>query len=137
MSQAIKSYVAALDSEELSASDQIRLNEILTFLSQLEQAGDVLSRNFLGHLAKQLKKTADSVDEGEIGALLDRLATNLRTACSLFITGDARVARLLTDEKIVFRDAELQAALAHFSAAARRRRGRRKPARCGSTCCAT
>ncbi len=119
LASAIKAYLAALDTEEMSSSDQDRLNEIFTFLSQIEQAGDVLSRNFLGHVAKQLKKTVavDGADRSEIGPMLDRLANNLRTAGSLFMTGDARVARLLTDEKVAFRDAESQAALAHFSVA--------------------
>jgi phosphate:Na+ symporter len=119
LSQAIKTYLAALDAEEMSPSDQARLGEILTFLSQLEQAGDVLSRNFLGHVAKQLKKTVvvEGAEHSEIGVMLDRLVNNLRTAGSLFMTGDARVARLLTDEKIAFRDAESQAALAHFAVA--------------------
>ena len=119
LASAIKAYLAALDTEEMNASDHDRLGEIFTFISQIEQAGDALSRNFLGDVAKQLKKSdvVESAQDSEIGAMLDRLANNLRMAGSLFMTGDARVARLLTDEKIAFRDAESQAALAHFSAA--------------------
>lgn len=113
----IKSYVASLDSEEMSESDQRRANEILTFVVQIEQAADVLSRNVLSHIVKHLKKTVSvgEADQNEITVMLDRVANNLRTASSLLMTNDPRVARLLTDEKIVFRDAESLAAQEHFA----------------------
>ena len=113
---AIKSYLTSLDSDELSASDHRRRNEILSFAAQIEQAGDVLARNFLPHVLKQLKRAGAFPEPGraEIGVMMERLAANLRMAGSLFMTEDARIARLLTDEKIIFRDAESQAARAHF-----------------------
>lgn len=117
---AIKAYVASLDSEDDNDEDQRRAYEVLTFVAQIEQASDVLARNFLSHIAKYLKKTV-SVEEGdrrEILAAMDRAANNLRSACSLLMTDDPRVARLLIDEKIAFRDAEARAAQDHFAAMA-------------------
>ena len=104
----------------MSASDHRRRDEILSFAAQIEQAGDVLARNFLPHVLKQLKRAGAFPEpgQGEIGVMLERLSDNLRMAGSLFMTEDARIARLLTDEKIVFRDAELQAARAHFESMA-------------------
>jgi phosphate:Na+ symporter len=115
---AIKSYLVSLDPEALSAGDQRRLGEIATFVAEIEQAGDALSRGFLAALARQLKDAIalDPADRDEVLRMIDRLDSNLRTAGSLFMTEDPRVAHLLTDEKIAFRDAESQAALAHLNA---------------------
>ncbi|WP_296707701.1 Na/Pi cotransporter family protein [Rhodoblastus sp.] len=115
---AIKGYLVSLDPEALSAADQRRMGEIATFVSEIEQAGDALSRGFLAALAKQLKDAIglDPADRDEVLRMIDRLDGNLRTAGSLFMTEDPRVAHLLADEKIAFRDAESQAALAHLNA---------------------
>lgn len=115
---AIKGYLVSLDPEASSAGDQRRLSEIATFVSEIEQAGDALSRGFLAALARQLKEAValDRTDRDEVLRMIDRLDSNLRTAGSLFMTEDPRVARLLADEKVAFRDAESQAALAHLNA---------------------
>jgi phosphate:Na+ symporter len=116
----IQAYLTTLDGEDLSQRDQARVREIMTFVAQIEQAGDVLSRNFLGNIVRYLKKAVavDEPDRGEIVAMLDRTAANLRAACSLLLTADPRLARLAIEEKIVFRDAEAQAAQRHFVAMA-------------------
>ena len=43
---AIKGYLTALDSDELSDADHRRVREILSFATKIEQAGDVMARNF-------------------------------------------------------------------------------------------
>lgn len=115
---AIKGYLVSLDPEALSAGDQRRLGEIAAFVSEMEQAGEALSRGFLAALARRLKDAValDPADRDEVLRMVDRLDSNLRTAGSLFMTEDPRVAHLLADEKIAFRDAESQAALAHLNA---------------------
>jgi phosphate:Na+ symporter len=120
---AIKAYLTSIDPDELGERDHRRLNEILTFTMNLEQAGDVLDRNLLPHASKQLKRGFALSAEGqaELIALMDRVGANLKTAASLFMTEDPRAARLLADEKVAFREAEAQATLAHFD---RMRRGR-------------
>jgi len=116
LNNAIKSYLTSLDPDELSESDQRRLNEILSFAMHLEQAGDVVERNLLPHAAKRLKRGLVFSKEGqaELIKMMDRLSVNLRTAASLFMTEDVRTARLLADEKVAFREAELQATSSHF-----------------------
>jgi phosphate:Na+ symporter len=59
--------------------------------------------------------------QAELMAMMDRLITNVQTAASLFMTSDMRVARLLADEKVAFREAEMAATTAHV---ARLRAGR-------------
>ena len=46
--------------------------------------------------------------------MLDRLLVNVRTAASLFMSGDERAARLLANEKETFRAMETAATEAHF-----------------------
>ena len=113
---AIKSYLTSLDPDELNETDQRRLNEILTFTMNIEQAGDVVDRNFLPHASKRLKRglVFSNEEQNDLSAMIGRLAGNLKTAASLFVTEDPRTARLLVDEKAVFRDAESKATASHF-----------------------
>ena len=113
---AIKAYLTRLDPDALSEGDHRRLHEIMAFTMNLEQAGDVVERNLLPHVAKRFKRglSVSRDAETELKAMTDRLVANLRIAASLFMTGDARAAHLLADEKTAFRDAETAATRAHF-----------------------
>jgi phosphate:Na+ symporter len=113
---AIRSYLAALDTESLSELDHRRLQEIVTFVTQMDQAGSVARRILLPH-AGELWKQGQPVPEGsleEVRQLLDRLTANLRLAASLFMTEDLRAARLLAEEKAVFREVEGEATRSHL-----------------------
>lgn len=116
LSTAIKTYLTSIDTDELSESDQRRLYQILNFTMNLEQAGDVIGRTLLPHTAKRLKRglalPADA--RAQIAKMMEQVLSNLRTAASLFVTEDARVARVLADEKIRFREAEASATQAHI-----------------------
>lgn len=116
LNTAIKAYLTSIDPDELGPQDHRRLNEILLFAMNLEQAGDVIDRNLLPHASKGLKRGLAFSPQGrqELSDLMNRLVANLRTAASLFMTEDPRAARLLADEKVAFRDAEAQATAAHF-----------------------
>ncbi|MFK8253970.1 Na/Pi cotransporter family protein [Ancylobacter terrae] len=116
LNTAIKAYLTSIDPDELGPQDHRRLNEILLFAMNLEQAGDVIDRNLLPHASKGLKRGLAFSPAGrkELSDLMNRLVANLRTAASLFMTEDPRAARLLADEKVAFRDAEAQATTAHF-----------------------
>ncbi|MGK9230816.1 Na/Pi cotransporter family protein [Inquilinus limosus] len=127
LNTAIKTYLTSLDPDSLSESDHRRLDEILNFAMNMEQAGDVVDSNLLPHAAKRLKRGLMFSPEGEaeLLAMMERLVTNLRTAASLFMTDDRRTARLLVDEKVAFRDLEAAATQSHFE---RLRAGRRDTA---------
>ncbi|MDF2620768.1 MAG: Na/Pi cotransporter [Xanthobacteraceae bacterium] len=113
---AIKSYLTSIDPDELGPHDHRRMDEILAFAMNLEQAGDVIDRQLLPHASKRLKRglALTREQQEELVALMDRLIVNLRTAASLFMTEDPRAARLLADEKVAFRDAESRATRGHF-----------------------
>jgi phosphate:Na+ symporter len=116
LNTAIKTYVTSLDPEELGEADHRRLREILTFATNMEHAGDVIDKNLLGIAGKMVKRgvTFSKSGQVELLAMIERLIVNVRTAASLFMTGDVRAARLLANEKEVFRTMESTATDAHF-----------------------
>ena len=116
LNTAIKTYLTSLDPEQLAENDHRRLHEILTFVINIEQAGDVVDLNLLPHATKRVKRGLAFSKEGEteLLAMMDHLMTNLRTAASLFMTEDPRTARMLADEKVAFREAESTATASHF-----------------------
>jgi phosphate:Na+ symporter len=116
LNTAIKRYITGLDPEDLSDADHDRLREILTFTTNMEHAGDVIDKNLLGIANKLVKRglTFSSSGQADLMAMIDRLTVNVRTAASLFMTADQRAARLLAEEKEVFRIMETGATDAHF-----------------------
>ena len=70
----------------------------------------------MGHLAKRLKRglPMPQAERTEARRLLERLAATVRAAAAVFMTEDARAARLLVAEKEAFRELEASASTAHF-----------------------
>jgi len=116
LNTAIKTYVTALDPDTLSAADFRRVREILTFATEMEHAGDIVDNNLLGIANKLVKRGVTFSKSGQVELLemIDRLLVNVRTAASLFMTGDERAARMLVSEKEKFRTLEAAATDAHF-----------------------
>lgn len=116
LNAAIKSYIVALDPAGMTDADHRRANDILRFATNMEHAGDVIDRNLLGSISKKIKRGLAFSQEGqtEMLAALDRLIDNVRTAASLFVRDDGRLARRLAAEKQEFRDIEANATEAHF-----------------------
>lgn len=123
LNTAIKSYLTSLDPDFLTDADHLRVTEILTFATHMEQAGDIVAKNLLGIATKKLRRGLAFSKEGEaeLMGIVDRLTSNVHAAASLFMTGDERAARLLAAEKEAFRQLEATATASHF---ARLRAGR-------------
>jgi phosphate:Na+ symporter len=113
----IKVYLTALDPDSLDEADNRRLSEILTFVTNIEHAGDIVEKGLVAAAAKRLKRgLAFSVEgQAEIRTMLERLASNVTAASAVFMTDDPRAARALLGEKEVFRDLEAQATETHFA----------------------
>jgi phosphate:Na+ symporter len=116
LNSAIKRYITGMDPEELVETDHDRFREILTFATNMEHAGDIIDKNLLGIANKLAKRglTFSPSGQAELLAMIDRLSKNVRTAASLFMTGDQRAARLLASEKEIFRAMEAKATESHF-----------------------
>ncbi len=101
------------------------------FTTNLEAAGDVVDRAVMGHVARRLKRglPLSAAELAEARKLLQRLAATVRAAAAVFMTEDARAARLLVAEKEAFRELEAAATAAHFARLRGHGAGRRTPAR--------
>lgn len=123
INRAIRNYLSSLDVDQLTEDDRRRMNEILSFATNIEHAGDIVTRSLLANANKRIKRGLTFSREGQVEliAMVDRLIVNLRGTASLLMTGDARAARVLTAEKETFRSMEAAEREAHF---ARMRAGR-------------
>ena len=104
LNAALKTYVTTLDPEAMSDADRRRASAILTFATNVEQAGDVVDKGLLALMAKKMKRGLGFSKEGqaELIEMVDRLSANLKMATSLFMTEDVRAARLLAAERRTF-----------------------------------
>jgi len=116
LNRAVRLYLSEIDIEAMDEVDESRLAAILTFATNLEHAGDILDRNVMSIASRRLKRGLAFSEEGqgEIREALARLEANLRTATSIFLSGDLRAARTLAQEKAGFRRLEHDAMRAHF-----------------------
>jgi phosphate:Na+ symporter len=117
LNREIKEYLTSLDPDSLDEADKRRLSEILTFITNIEHAGDIVEKGLVAVASKRLKRGLSFSVEGqaEIRAMLERLAGNVTTAAAVFMTDDARAARTLLGEKEVFRNLEAEATDTHFA----------------------
>ncbi|MDB5558366.1 MAG: nptA, partial [Enterovirga sp.] len=108
LNNAIKAYVMALDVDDMTKADRRRAAAILSFSINLEHAGDIIDKNVMALAAKRLKRGVQlsKKDQQELRDVMERLEGNLRAATSVFMTEDARAARILADQKSAFRDIE-------------------------------
>lgn len=116
LNRAVKTYLTSIDADELGDADKRRVNEILLFSMNIEHAGDVLDQNLLPHLAKRLRRGLAFSPGGqkELCDLFERLVMNLQKAAAVLMTQDERTARMLADEKVIFRKVVREGTAAHF-----------------------
>ena len=117
LNAAIKTYLTEIDHHQLTAADRKRLNEVFTFITNIEHAGDVIDHSILKQATKRIKRGVAFSPEGfaEIREMIERLSWNLQAASTVFMTEDAETARKLADEKARFRSMESSASDAHFA----------------------
>jgi phosphate:Na+ symporter len=121
--EAIKLYVTEVTREALDAEDGRRAMAIIAFAINLEHIGDIVEMNLMELAAKKIRSKLKFSREGasELEAFHRRVVDNLKLALGVFISGDAKIARRLLEEKVAVREAERVAADNHF---ARLRQGR-------------
>ena len=117
LNREIKQYVTRLDPESMTDDEHRRLEVILTFSLNLESAGDVIERDITAFAAKNFKRGVELLPDAmqDVEAAFAAVRTNLRSAASVFMTGDARAARVLTQQKAEFRRRETDAIRTHFA----------------------
>ena len=101
----VKMYLAQITRSELDEDAARRQQDLLSATINLEQVGDVISRNMLAKARKKQFRNASFSDEGwlELSALHERVTRNARLAFNLIVNRDLDHARQLTEEKEVVR----------------------------------
>jgi phosphate:Na+ symporter len=114
--EAIKFYVTKVTRESLDEQDGRRAMEIIAFAINLEHIGDIIDKNLMEVAGRKIKHRYQFSIEGanELEAFHQRVLNNLRLAFSAFMSGDARIARALIEEKTELRNAELAASESHL-----------------------
>lgn len=116
LEHAITSYLAKLDQENLNKEDTRRLNDILTFSTNISHGASVSVNGLANHTAR-LRKQGSSLSpeqKEELSKVLDRLIRNQRQAAALFVAEDLKTARYLAFEKDYFRELESLVAERHL-----------------------
>jgi phosphate:Na+ symporter len=117
LNEAIKLYLTGVSRELMDPSDQKRVVDLITFITNLEHIGDIVDKNLMELAAKKVKYQLKFSPEGtqELDQLHERLTHNLELAMNVFMSGDIKLARQLFEEKRLFREMEKSAAENHLS----------------------
>lgn len=112
----VKRYLSRLRAVPLEEDESRRATETLSFMANLEHAGDILDKTLADTLRKKAKRGLNFSPEGqgELDALGQRVVDNLRLAMNVFVTQDVTLARTLLAEKEVFSRLEREAAESHY-----------------------
>ena len=112
----VKTYLTEVRREPLDAEESRRCGDIMDFTTNLEHVGDIIDKNLLDLVGKQIKYDLKFSKEGlgELDDILSRLRDHLRLALNVFMSGDRAQARSLFEQKEVFRDLEREAQERHF-----------------------
>lgn len=116
LENAITTYLATLDQENMTRDDIQRMDDILAFTSNIGHAGDIAHHGLLSHVAKLRKQgwAFSPEQRASLDETLGQLIANERQAAALFVNDDLRQARALAGEKARFRTIETQASDTHL-----------------------
>jgi len=106
--EAIKFYVTDLTRAELEKEEGRRAFEVISFTTNLENAGDVIDRSLLGTISKKIKARRDFSEEGfaELEEMYDYLRETVHLASNVFMERTVENARALLERKKQFREIE-------------------------------
>ena len=113
----IKYYLTKISREALAEEESRRWTDIISFVINMEQIGDIIERVLIDIEDKKIKPGRNFSEAGmlEITELHERLIDNLRLGMSVFLNGSVRDAQKLLEEKARFRDLERAYATTHLS----------------------
>lgn len=112
----LKSYLVRITQETMNDIEGKRHFQILTFATNIEHVGDIIDRNLISLAEKRVRNKVDFSADGkkELDHLFQLVIDSVRLAQTVFISGDARLARQLVDDKAIIRQAERDASINHL-----------------------
>jgi phosphate:Na+ symporter len=116
LQEEIKLYLTRLTRQPLSEEDSRRAFDLILFTTNLEHIGDIIDKSLLELAAKKQRLNVAFSPEGwaEITAMHARVVDQMRLAMTVFVTGDAKMAREIVLEKDRIRAAERDATENHL-----------------------
>jgi phosphate:Na+ symporter len=112
----LKNHLVRITQEAMNDAEGKRHFQILTFATNIEHVGDIIDRNLIQLAEKRVKAKVDFSAEGkkELDNLFHLVIDSVRLAQTVFISGDARLARQLVDDKAIIKQAEKNASVNHL-----------------------
>lgn len=115
LQQEVKIYLSRLgrDTDELNDRRSIA---IIEYAINLEHIGDIIEKGLLEQITKKVSKGLTFSEDGfkELKSLFDMTIDNLRIGQTIFVTGDASLARQLMEVKVSVRRMEKQSSGRHL-----------------------
>lgn len=106
--KSIKNYMARLSQSSFDPEEASRYMQILTFSTNLEHAGDVIDKSILAMAEKKAiaQNSFSTAGMLEIEHIHNLVLESVRLAQTVFVSGDVRLARKMTEGKEILRKAE-------------------------------
>jgi phosphate:Na+ symporter len=108
--KATKLYLTKVSRSPMTEAESRRWTDIISFTINLEQVGDIVEKSANDVVGKNIdrQRTFSPAGLSELMDLHDRLRTNLGLAMNVFLNNDVQDARRLVEEKVKFRELEMQ-----------------------------
>ncbi len=113
----IKRYLTSLARETLGEKESRRCNEILSFATNLEHIGDIISVDLIHNIVQKKLSTRSKMsmqDREDIDKLYEPVLSAFQLSLSVFTSNDVSMARTLLARKYKFGKREKKAVLNHL-----------------------
>lgn len=112
----VKFYLTELTRTELDEMEATRAFDIITFTSQIENAGDVIDRSLLDTVEKKIASKNEFSEQGkdEIVAAFSFVRETLRLSSVAFMQDSLEEARTMIQRKERYREIELEGTVGHL-----------------------
>ncbi|TWF54582.1 Na/Pi cotransporter family protein [Neorhizobium alkalisoli] len=116
LQQEVKLYLSRLGREGLNDENGRRSITIIDYVINLEHIGDIIEKGLCEQLAKKISNGLTFSEAGyeELKTFFDLTIGNLRTAQTVFVTGDFKLARQLMEIKVEVRRLEKSSSESHL-----------------------
>jgi len=114
----IKLYLTRLSRETLGEKESKRCSEILSFATNLEHIGDIISDDLIRNILQKKLVTREKMslqDREDINSLYQPVISSFHLSLSVFTSGDVTMARQLLANKYKFVKREKQAVVHHLN----------------------
>ena len=114
----VKLYLTSLSRETLGEKESQRCTEILSFATNLEHIGDIISVDMIDSILRKkiVERAKMSLqDREDINSLYQPVLLSFNLSLSVFTSGDIAMARQLLAKKYKFRKLEKQAVVNHLN----------------------